>query len=101
MSAESSPSDPLESDHEDSMDLLSLEQKVREVFGLDEDEEFLEGTIPMEAIFKEKKLTSCMYVCVCVEYSCWLARGALLKGYIYLTTQNLCFFSYIPGEEVR
>ncbi|KAF9907442.1 Sterol 3-beta-glucosyltransferase [Linnemannia zychae] len=35
------------------------------------------------------------------EYSCWLARSVLLPGYMYLTTNHICFYANLPsGQDV-
>ena len=42
---------------------------------------------------------------MCTEFSCWLFKEVFLKGYIYLTSRHLCFYSYLDAgdseEEVR
>ncbi|KAK5798840.1 hypothetical protein F5H01DRAFT_358424 [Linnemannia elongata] len=34
------------------------------------------------------------------EYSCWLARSVLLPGYMYLTTNHICFYANLPSQDV-
>ncbi|KAG0288961.1 Sterol 3-beta-glucosyltransferase [Linnemannia gamsii] len=34
------------------------------------------------------------------EYSCWLARSALLPGYMYLTTNHISFYANLPSKDV-
>ncbi|KAF9932846.1 Sterol 3-beta-glucosyltransferase [Linnemannia zychae] len=34
------------------------------------------------------------------EYSCWLARAVLLPGYMYLTTNHICFYANLPSKDV-
>ncbi|WVF70804.1 hypothetical protein IAT40_005598 [Kwoniella sp. CBS 6097] len=52
-----------------------LAERLMEVFGLDEREEVLE------------------------EMRCWLLRSVMLKGYMYLTKQHICFFANMPDKE--
>ncbi|KAF9994902.1 Sterol 3-beta-glucosyltransferase [Entomortierella chlamydospora] len=33
------------------------------------------------------------------EYSCWLARSVLLPGYMYLTSNHICFYANIHGNQ--
>ncbi|KAG0359483.1 Sterol 3-beta-glucosyltransferase [Podila minutissima] len=33
------------------------------------------------------------------EYSCWLARSVLLPGYMYLTTNHICFYANLPSSQ--
>lgn len=33
------------------------------------------------------------------EYSCWLFRSVLLKGYLYLTTGHLCFYAHLKQKD--
>ncbi|KAG0054865.1 Sterol 3-beta-glucosyltransferase [Gryganskiella cystojenkinii] len=40
--------------------------------------------------FKDEKLVG--------EYSCWLARSVLLPGYLYLTTNHVCFYANLPSN---
>ncbi|KAF9914044.1 Sterol 3-beta-glucosyltransferase [Lobosporangium transversale] len=32
------------------------------------------------------------------EYSCWMARSVLLPGYMYLTTNHICFYANLPSS---
>ncbi|KAF9586552.1 Sterol 3-beta-glucosyltransferase [Lunasporangiospora selenospora] len=32
------------------------------------------------------------------EYSCWLARSVLLPGYMYLTSNHICFYANLPSS---
>ncbi|KAF9090862.1 Sterol 3-beta-glucosyltransferase [Mortierella sp. GBA35] len=32
------------------------------------------------------------------EYSCWLARSLLLPGYLYITTNHICFYANLPSN---
>ncbi|OCF41403.1 sterol 3-beta-glucosyltransferase [Kwoniella heveanensis CBS 569] len=52
-----------------------LAERLMEVFGLDEREDVLE------------------------EMRCWLLRSVMLKGYMYLTKQHICFFANMPNKE--
>jgi hypothetical protein len=36
-----------------------------------------------------------------LEYSCWMARSVLLPGYMYLTTNHVCFYANLPSSHVR
>lgn len=53
-----------------------LAQRLQEVFGLEEEEEVVE------------------------ELACWLLRNSLLKGYMFLTAQRICFFAHLPEQDV-
>ncbi|KAG0054133.1 Sterol 3-beta-glucosyltransferase [Gryganskiella cystojenkinii] len=33
------------------------------------------------------------------EYSCWLARSVLLPGYMYLTSNHICFYANLPSSQ--
>ncbi|WVQ85442.1 hypothetical protein IAT38_007607 [Cryptococcus sp. DSM 104549] len=52
-----------------------LAKRLMDVFGLEEREEVLE------------------------EMKCWLLRSIMLKGYMYLTRQHICFFAKMPNKE--
>ncbi|KAG0231105.1 Sterol 3-beta-glucosyltransferase, partial [Mortierella sp. GBA43] len=32
------------------------------------------------------------------EYACWMARSVLLPGYMYLTTNHICFYANLPSS---
>lgn len=34
------------------------------------------------------------------EYPCWLLKTVLLQGYMYVTTNHLCFYAYLPKKAV-
>lgn len=53
-----------------------LAKRLQEVFGLEEEEEIVE------------------------ELACWLLRSSLLKGYMFLTPQRICFFAHLPEQDV-
>lgn len=52
--------------------LVSLAQRLKEIFELDEPEE------------------------VVSEYPCWLLHTVLLSGHLYITTKHVCFYAYCP-----
>ncbi|KAF9081464.1 Sterol 3-beta-glucosyltransferase [Mortierella sp. AD031] len=56
-------------------DKKSVAEKLQAAFGYPELEEFLG------------------------EYSCWLARSVLLPGYMYLTTNHICFYANLPSNQ--
>ncbi|KAG0240175.1 Sterol 3-beta-glucosyltransferase [Actinomortierella wolfii] len=56
-------------------DKKSIAEKLRAAFGYSEVEDFLG------------------------EYSCWLARSVLLPGYMYLTTNHICFYANLPSSQ--
>ncbi|KAG0329204.1 Sterol 3-beta-glucosyltransferase [Dissophora globulifera] len=56
-------------------DKKTIAQKLQAAFGFSELEEFVE------------------------EYSCWLARSVLLRGYMYLTTNHICFYAKLPRNQ--
>ncbi|KAF9970576.1 Sterol 3-beta-glucosyltransferase [Actinomortierella ambigua] len=56
-------------------DSKSIAEKLRSAFGYSEMEDFLG------------------------EYSCWLARSVLLPGYMYLTTNHICFYANLPSSQ--
>jgi hypothetical protein len=35
------------------------------------------------------------------EFACWLCRSVLLRGFIFLTDQHICFWANISGESER
>ncbi|UZJ53833.1 hypothetical protein CBS101457_003153 [Exobasidium rhododendri] len=45
------------------------------------------------ALEKEEEIVSCL--------PCWLFRGILLQGYIYVLTSHVCFYAYLPSREDR
>jgi sterol 3beta-glucosyltransferase len=51
---------------------VSLAQRLKEIFELDEPEE------------------------VVSEYPCWLLHTVLLSGHLYITTKHICFYAYCP-----
>lgn len=53
-----------------------LSKRLQEVFGLEEEEEVVE------------------------ELPCWLLKNILLKGYMFLTHQRICFFAHLPEQDV-
>lgn len=53
-----------------------LSKKLQQVFQLPEDEDLL------------------------AEYSSWLFRSVLLKGYVYLTTAHVCFYAFLSNDLV-
>lgn len=53
-----------------------LAKRLQEVFGLPDEEEIVE------------------------EMACWLLRSSLLKGYMFLTPQRICFFAHLPEQDV-
>lgn len=56
-------------------DKASLAQKLKEVFGFLEEEDFV------------------------AEYPCWLFKSVLLQGYMYITTNHISFYAYLPMKE--
>ncbi|KAF9934456.1 Sterol 3-beta-glucosyltransferase [Modicella reniformis] len=52
----------------------AVAQKLQEAFGYSKDEELVG------------------------EYSCWMARSVLLPGYMYLTTNHICFYANLPSS---
>ncbi|KAI9809619.1 MAG: hypothetical protein M1825_000051 [Sarcosagium campestre] len=32
------------------------------------------------------------------EYPCWLLKSVLLQGYMYITTNHICFYAYLPKK---
>lgn len=50
----------------------------------------------LKAIFKldrEEEIVSC--------HPCWLFRGVMLQGYIYILASHVCFYAYLPSREDR
>lgn len=54
--------------------LSELARKLMEIFGLVEMED------------------------VIAEYPCWLLKSVLLQGYMYVTTNHICFYAYLPKK---
>jgi sterol 3beta-glucosyltransferase len=35
---------------------------------------------------------------VIAEYPCWLMKSVLLQGYMYVTTNHICYYAYLPQK---
>ena len=50
----------------------------------------LQGIFGLE---RDEAIVSC--------HPCWLFRGILLQGYVYVLTSHVCFYAYLPSREDR
>ncbi|KAM0477818.1 hypothetical protein ACHAPX_005584 [Trichoderma viride] len=54
--------------------VTALARKLMEIFDFDEPERVIE------------------------EYPCWLLKSVLLQGYLYITSNHICFYAYLPKK---
>ena len=71
-----------------------LAKKLKEIFDLPQMEKVVSGESLQPCCAGRRVLT------VDVEYPCWLLKSVLLQGYMYITTQHICFYAYLPKKTV-
>ena len=71
---------------------ISLATRLMEIFGFDGPEDVVSG------MFKFHDGNS--HTNYSTEYPCWLMDMVLLQGYMYVTRDHICFYSYLPKKDV-
>ena len=71
----------------------SLASRLMEIFGFERPEEVMSGNL-------NHTVDSCECADSLVEYPCWLLQSVLLQGYMYITQNHICFYSYLPKRSV-
>lgn len=76
-----------------------LASKLEEIFGFQEAEEVIAGQL---FLFHSLSATQELTHLGRTEFPCWLFRSILLQGFLFLTTDHLAFYAYLPPRgEVR
>ena len=73
--------------------LTSLGTRLMEIFGFEGPEEVVSGN-------GNDTIDSCQRADRSTEYPCWLLQSVLLQGYMYITQNHICFYSYLPKKSV-
>lgn len=78
-----------------------LAKKLKEIFEFDKPEEVIEGKA--NPIHSKTNLIGDIANTTrrLVEYPCWLLQHVLLQGYMYITTNHIAFYAYLPKKAVR
>lgn len=81
-------------DDEGEIGPTELAKRLKDIFEFDKPEEVIEGEhLP---VFRLRDTANFAHL----EYPCWLMQHVLLQGYMYITAQHVCFYSYLPKKAV-